>query len=198
MACIAIGDCGSYLVRRFAMACDVMRSNIASIACLLAAAINLSCALLCCSWRKAIIIVVVSPSSSAAASSWAARAASLNRECFTVACQYCLCSSHFFHEVILEFLAGLLRSGLVLPCNHLVLSEHLPLPHSCASRHCHFLDACHNAAVGKGGSKLIEAGEIGRDVCCHVPLLPVPLSLVLKLLGDGHLDCHLLTKVLHH
>jgi hypothetical protein len=71
-----------------------MRSNIVSIACLLAAAIDSSCAL-CCSWRRVNIIAVVSPSSSAAGNSGAARAASLKYEYNSVAYKYCLCSSHF-------------------------------------------------------------------------------------------------------
>jgi hypothetical protein len=85
--------------------------------------------------------------------------------------------------------------GFVLPYNHLVLGEHLAFPHSCACHHCHFLDACCDAAVSKGGSKHVEAGEVGRDACCRIPLLPISLSLVLKLLGGGHLDCHLLLEV---
>ncbi len=139
--------------------------------------------------------MVVLSSSSAAASSWAARAASLNCECFAVAWKYCLCSSNFYHEVILETLPGLLRGGFVLPCNHLVLGEHFSPPHSCACRHCHLLDACCNAAVSKGDSKLVKADELDRDACRRNPLFPISLSLVLKLLGGGHLDCHLLTKV---
>jgi hypothetical protein len=72
-----------------------MHSNILSIASLLADAINfLSCAL-CCSWRRVNIIVVVLPFSLAAANSCTARAASLKRERFLVACKHCLCSSHF-------------------------------------------------------------------------------------------------------
>ena len=101
----------------------------------------------------------------------------------------------FFRKVILEILPGLLRGGFVLPCNHLVLGEHLALPHSRACRHCHLLDAWRDAAVSKGGLKLVEAGEVGCDACCWIPLLPISLGLVLELLGGGHLDCHLLMKV---
>jgi hypothetical protein len=92
---------------------------------------------------------------------------------------------------------GLLRRGLVLPQNHLVLSEHFALPHSCACRHRHFLDACPNALVGKRGLKLVKAIEVGLNAGCWIPLLPVPLSLALKLLGRGcgHLDGHLVFKV---
>ncbi len=101
----------------------------------------------------------------------------------------------FFHEVILEILPALLHCGLVLLCNHLVIDEHRALTHSCPCHHCHFLDACCNATVGKRGLKRVKASEVSRNACCWVPLLPVPLGLVLKLLGGGQLDCRLLSKV---
>jgi hypothetical protein len=44
----------------------------------------------------------------------------------------------------------------------------------------------------------VEAGEVGRDACRRVPLLPISLGLVHKLLGGGPLDCRLLTKVNYH
>ncbi len=69
-------------------------SNIASIARWFAAA-NASICLLCCSCSSANINADALPSSSAAASSWAARVASLNHDCFAVACEYWQCLSHF-------------------------------------------------------------------------------------------------------
>ncbi len=66
-----------------------------------------------------------------------------------VGCKYCLRFSHYFRDLILEILPGLLCGIFVLPCNHLVLGEHLALPHPCACHHCHFLDACCDAAVSK-------------------------------------------------
>jgi hypothetical protein len=92
-------------------------------------------------------------------------------------------------------LTGLLRGGFVLPCNHLVLGEFLALPHSRAHCHHYLLDACCNAVFSKEGLKLVEAGEVGRDACCRIPLFPISLSLVLQLLEGGHLDCHLLSEL---
>jgi hypothetical protein len=71
----------------------------------------------------------------------------------------------------------------VLPCNYLVLGEHLALPHSCAHHQPSLLDACCNAVISEGGLKLVKANEVGHDACCRIPLLPISLSLVLKLLG---------------
>jgi hypothetical protein len=86
----------------------------------------------------------------------------------------------------------LLRCGLVLPRNHLVLGEHLALPHSPTCHHCHFLNACQDAVVGKRGSNLFKASEVGRNAGCWILVFPVPLGLVRELLGGGHLDGPLL------
>jgi len=91
-------------------------------------------------------------------------------------------------ELVLERLPRLLGSGFVLPRDHLVLGEHLAFSHPRSGRHRHFVDACRYAAVGEGGWKLVKGSEVGRDTRGGVPLLPVPFSLVFKLLRRRHLD----------
>ena len=104
----------------------------------------------------------------------------------------------FFGEVGLQQCPGLCRWGFVLPGEHLLLGEHLAVPHLGSRHHRLLVVACRDSTVAQRDLKTVEQGEVGRDARSRVPRCVVAGDLLLVLLRHCHLDGRFLAEVVQH
>ncbi len=104
----------------------------------------------------------------------------------------------FLSEVGLECGPGLCRWGFVLLEEHLVLCEHLAMPHLGPGGHRLLGFARRNPAVGQQDLEAVKRGEIGSDARCGVPWRVVSVGFVFVFLRRGHLDGCFLAEMVKH